>query len=236
MFSDLEPAATESTKPTLSLTPKIIRGFEGETIDIRCSSIGGSPAGHALLSYGDEKMIEDVATETENTASQIDATIALSKALQGLMIVCSDQFHLDVKDESEPIDVIYAESLIKDAQILEFTEDLEVDCAKNMDTNGIAEYLWMGWVEGTQPIINIEYDPANEDDLTLYCIVHIEDDPFNREWRFDYILAPESALESRLRLDSSGALKSNQPKLATVSSTVLTMSIFSVIFSQQLLW
>lgn len=181
-------------EPTINLYPKQVSGFVNEIKDIWCTSNDGYPAGNVTLNYEDGGEVAQTVLRRIGNVQNITAQIELTKNDQGKRVVCSNSAHKRQNMRSEVISVFYLNLLNNGTvKMEEIGENINVDCASNVETNGNAKYRWTGSIvpysQINRPKVDLLYSLSRSGGLRrIDCAVTLQGDPLKREWKIRYLL------------------------------------------------
>ena len=180
-------------KPSITLFPTKLDGFGGDIVTVECMSEMGYPAGMPVLLGNGNRSIQENIAKSEVSPEALIVNIRLTKALNGLSLICSNSKHPNEKIYSKPIAVKFLEPLIETVQTVDVRSDMTLDCSANVDTNGRVSYKWLGElvppysVQSTKPQLFVSHSSLTNYQL-LKCVVTLVGDPHNVKWKFQYIL------------------------------------------------
>lgn len=229
-------------KPTITLTPKSISGWDGELIDVECISTGGNPVGRAELTYSLLKPISDLAIETTITEGKVSARFNLSRALDKDILVCTNTAHRDVVEETQPISVNYATYMYYRNRVFSGTirrRSGGSSGCKYVRTNVEGErYSWEGDIvpEGQENYSRIyfQWNPAILGNYQYFnCTATVAGDPYKRNFTFHYLYTYTGS-RSRMESEVDTADQQNSEELRLISSVkyLIIMCMIGIILSQ----
>ena len=196
-------------KPSITLFPTKLDGFGGDIVTVECMSEMGYPAGMPVLLGNGNRSIQENIVVSEVTPESLAVKIRLTKALNGLSLICSNSKHPNEKIYSKPIAVKFLEPLIETVQTIDVRSDMTLDCSTNIATNVRVKYQWRGGivppysVQSVKPKLFVSHPyPTNYELLT--CVVTSVNDPKKRQWKFQYIIKFLKPAASRQERGLSG--------------------------------